>query len=139
MKVFVDTNVLIDFICNRESFYEDAEMIFSYGLANKLDIYFTDISVINTLYVGRKYNYTHEELTEQLLSTIDYCQLALINGSVMLNALSSDWNDKEDATQYFSALESCVDVIITRNVKDYAFAEIEVLTPVEFCTKYLEL
>lgn len=136
MKVFIDTNVLIDFICNRELFYDDAEVVFSYGLCGKLEIFFTDISIINTLYVGKKYNYTTEELAQQIERTLEYCNLSLINGEVIMRSLSSEWKDKEDAIQYYSATESCVDIIITRNVKDYALSEIRVLTPTEFCEIY---
>lgn len=132
MKVFVDTNVLIDFVCNRESFYDDAELLFSYALAGKIEIYFSDISVINTLYVGKKYSYSSEELSSQIKDLLAFCHISVINTETMLKALSSEWKDKEDATQYFCAYDSNVDVIITRNVKDFYLSDIKVSTPSDF-------
>ena len=40
-----------------------------------------------------------------------------------------------DTNQYFSAKEIGADCIVTRNVKDFDFAKIEVLTPYEFLEK----
>lgn len=137
MNVFVDTNVLIDFICSREGFYDDAETLFSYALVGKINILFTDISVINTLYVGKKYGYSIDEVSERIKAVFDFCSLSLIDSAVMLNALSSEWKDKEDATQYFSALNSCADIIITRNTKDFMLSEINVATPSEFVAQVL--
>ena len=54
----------------------------------------------------------------------------IVKSSVSLRA-----KDFEDAMQYFSAKEIGADCIVTRNVKDFDFAEIEVLTPHEFLEK----
>lgn len=113
-------------------FYDQAESVFALGLSGEINICFTDVSVINTLYVGKKYKYTQEDLCNQLLDFLKYCNIAQINDSVIFNALSSDWTDKEDATQYFSAKVSFSDVIITRNPKDFYLSDIKVLSPADF-------
>ncbi|MCQ2252608.1 MAG: hypothetical protein MJZ61_04070 [Bacteroidales bacterium] len=52
--------------------------------------------------------------------------------------LAVDWaiqkkaKDFEDAVQYFAALHYGVDVIISRNVRDYPYSDIPVITPLEF-------
>lgn len=132
MKVFVDTNVLIDFVCNRTDFYDQAESIFALGLSGKIDICFSDVSVINTLYVGKKYNYTQDELCNQLIDILRYCSISSMNDEVVVESLCSEWKDKEDATQYFSAAVSSADVIITRNPKDFALSSIRVESPSDF-------
>lgn len=38
MKLFLDTNVLIDFILERQPFYQAAAMIISYAEENKVQI-----------------------------------------------------------------------------------------------------
>jgi len=129
MKIFVDTNVLIDFVCNRESYYEDAETVFSLALSRIAEVCFTDISIINTLYVGKKYGFTTDEISSKLIETLEYCKVSKIDNNIILHALSSQWKDKEDATQYFSAKESGVDIIVTRNVKDFALSLIKVVSP----------
>ncbi|MCI5150018.1 MAG: hypothetical protein D3916_11630 [Candidatus Electrothrix sp. MAN1_4] len=47
-------------------------------------------------------------------------------------ALSSDFKDFEDAIQYYTALENNIDILITRNVKDYKTANITISTPLEY-------
>jgi hypothetical protein len=47
-------------------------------------------------------------------------------------ALNSEFSDFEDAIQYFSALQNEVEVLLTRNLKDYKKAQISVLTAQDF-------
>lgn len=130
-KIFVDTNILIDFVCNREQFYDDAETLFAMGLSGNIEISFSDISAINTLYVGRKYGFTIEELSDQLLDVLSYCSVIPSDKRIIVEALQSGWKDKEDCTQYLSARNA--DVIITRNVDDFnGQSEIAVMTPNEY-------
>ena len=48
------------------------------------------------------------------------------------NALVLKANDFEDALQYFSAVQAQADYLLTRNIKDYAFSTMQVLTPSDF-------
>lgn len=137
MKVLVDTNVLIDYICSRSTFCDSAESLFALGMIGKVELYVTDISVINTLYVGRKYGFSQQDLSFQLQRILSFIHISLINDEVINNALDSAWNDKEDAVQYFSALASFAEVIITRNVKDYALSSIPAVAPTDFLDRYL--
>ncbi|CEI54675.1 hypothetical protein [Acinetobacter bereziniae] len=45
-------------------------------------------------------------------------------------ALVSKFSDSKDAIQYFSALSFGCRKIVTRNIKDYKFAEISVVLPI---------
>ena len=66
----------------------------------------------------------------------DLFEIAPVGPHAVDRALMLRVNDFEDALQYFSALQSGADCIVTRNVKDLAFSEIEVLTPSDFLAKY---
>jgi len=55
-----------------------------------------------------------------------------LNEKIIDLALNSDFSDFEDAIQYYSALENNIDVLITRNLKDYKKAQISVLTAHDF-------
>jgi len=54
-----------------------------------------------------------------------------VDDTIINNALESDFNDFEDAIQYFTAIENGMDCIITRNVDDYKKSIISVYTPTE--------
>ncbi len=50
--------------------------------------------------------------------------------SAVLNALNSEFKDFEDALQNFSAIENGeINIILTRNIKDFKKSELAVLTP----------
>jgi predicted nucleic acid-binding protein len=54
-----------------------------------------------------------------------------VDDLIIQKALDSEFNDFEDAIQYFTAVENGMDCIITRNVKDYKKSTIPVYTPTE--------
>ena len=66
----------------------------------------------------------------------DLFEIAPIGPNAVDRALVLRANDFEDALQYFSAIQSGADCIVTRNSKDFSFSEIEVLTPSDFLAKY---
>lgn len=76
MNIFVDTNILIDFVCGRENFVEDADL----------------------------------------------------KGRTVIEMLSSDWKDYEDATQNQTAIIANTDCIVTRNKKDFTASTLPVYT-----------
>ena len=38
MKIFVDTNILIDFVCSRTNFVDDAERLFALGCVEDMQL-----------------------------------------------------------------------------------------------------
>ena len=51
MKLFLDTNVLIDFILERQPFYQAAAMIISYAEENKVQICVSSLSLVTTNFI----------------------------------------------------------------------------------------
>ena len=135
MRVLVDTNILIDFLCMREDFYDEAEKVFVWGLKNKIHILITDISYINALYVGKSYGYSVESLKSSLYKIAKFSELAIIDNDIVKESLLSEWNDVEDATQYYAAISNMADCILTRNTNDFKMSTIPVYSPKEFISK----
>lgn len=129
MRVFVDTNVLLDFICRREPFFESAKGIFAACFLKKIDIVISSLSIVNSIYIGRKYG--SEILKAKLLSLSDFYTVADLHAETVLKTLRSDWADYEDALQYVAAKEHNADCIVTRNTKDFEKSEISVYLPEE--------
>ena len=48
------------------------------------------------------------------------------------DSLASEFKDFEDAMQYYTALKAKADIIITRNVKDFAKSKLPVMTAGEY-------
>ena len=126
MNVFVDTNVLIDYVCVRDEFYEDAKRLFALGYMNKLNLSISSLSIINTMYVGRKYGIS--TIRKRLKSMLAFVKVCDLKACVVKEALDSNWKDYEDAVQYKCARHTDAHCIVTRNKRDFAGAEIPVYT-----------
>lgn len=55
-----------------------------------------------------------------------------IDEKVIEQALNADFNDFEDAIQYFSAINNGITLFLKRNKKDYKKSKLPVLTAEEF-------
>lgn len=128
MRVFVDTNILIDYVCARKGFCEIAERLFLSGLCGEHKLIISDMSYVNTFYVGRQYGYSNELLLEVLQKVECFCETAEMNEQVVHTALHSGWKDFEDSMQYHSAIASMTECIVTRNKKDFCSSLIPVLS-----------
>ncbi len=58
---------------------------------------------------------------------------------MIIDALESDMKDFEDAVQVFSAEYNEIQVIVTRNVKDYTDCTLEILEPKSLMEKLEKL
>ncbi len=127
-KVFLDTNVIIDFLGERENFYEPAAKILTLADKKKIKIFTSPISISNTYYLISKYENSKIAL-EKIRRFKVLCAISTINDEVIEKAINSDFKDFEDALQYFSAIASNCDLIITRNEKDFKNALLPVINP----------
>lgn len=126
MNVFVDTNVLIDFVCKRDKFYDNAKKLFALGYIGELELGMSSLSIINTMYIGRKYGVV--TIKERLKSILMFVKVYGIEAQVVVDALDSGWKDYEDAVQFWSAVNIYADCIVTRNKKDFTGSDIPVYT-----------
>lgn len=131
MKLFLDTNVLIDLIGKREPFFKEIAVIASLAENKKIRLVSSSLSFVNTVYVISK-EVERKIVLETLQKFRFICEVSDIDEIVIDKSLITNFNDFEDAVQYFSALHHKSDVIITRNKKDFKNSEISVLTPTEF-------
>ncbi|HSU49602.1 MAG TPA: hypothetical protein VLJ41_03400, partial [Segetibacter sp.] len=74
----------------------------------------------------------NEQAKKKLLKFKTLVSVLPVTDKVIELALSSDFNDFEDAIQYFTATESGIQILLTRNLKDYKSAEIPVMTAEQF-------
>lgn len=138
MKVFIDTNVLVDFLVNREPWAADAIEIFKLALESVIVLHTSSVSVVNCAFILRS-RYNFGDSSEVIIKTLKYLEVLPTTKANLLNALSSTWSDKEDAIQYFTASAAVgMDYIITRDKKGFAQSDIPVLTPYQFIQKHLK-
>ena len=129
--VFLDTNILVDLLANRQPFYKYALQLFTFAEKNKVKLFTSSHSIATTHYLLKKF-ISEDELRKLLLSLTDFVEVTSVDLNVIRKSLLSDHRDFEDAIQIFAA-ESIprLDFIVTRNLKDFKNSAIMVLPPEE--------
>lgn len=128
-KILIDTDVILDFFFDREPFSENAAKILSLCESRDITGYITPVILSNVYYLLRQ-TAKHEKVIEKLKMLVSITNIAIINKNSVIQALNSDFKDFEDALQnYATELNQDIDVIITRNTKDYKNSSIGILTP----------
>lgn len=135
MRAYVDTNILVDLVLAREDFLSDAQHIFALGYDGEVQLMVSALSFVNTVYLGKKYKYPLTEVCTKLRMIADFVEVVDLRGQNVVDMLSADWKDYEDATQYRSAVEEQADCIVTRNKKDFVNSSIAVYTAEEFLNR----
>ena len=125
-KIFLDTNIILDFLGEREGFYEASAKIMTLADKKKIQVYTSPSSISNVFYVLGKYENSKIAL-EKIRKFKLLCSMSVMDDEVVEKAIKSDFKDFEDAMQYFSALASNCNIIITRNEKDFKNAMIPVM------------
>ncbi|MBN1924676.1 MAG: PIN domain-containing protein [Prolixibacteraceae bacterium] len=128
-QIFIDTNVIIDFLADSEPYSDDAAILFQLAKEKKIRIQISAISFNNTYYILRKVT-SHKRAIGLISEIEEFVGVQEMNRSIIRKALKSNFNDFEDAIQYYSAVEiGDIDIITTRDLKDFKKSEISVLSP----------
>ena len=138
-KLFIDTNVYLDYLMNRGKEWQHAENILELAENNKIEIFTSASSLLNLMYVMRSYKLANTEIVGHVNNILSYSKLANPDNTIFQTALSVGFPDLEDAVQYFTALHiKGIDYFITSNTKDYkkASMQLPVITPKQFMGLY---
>jgi len=129
--IFMDTNVVIDFLANRQPFSLDAARLFNITLSKKAIIYISAVSYNNIYYILRR-SVSSDSAIKLLIELADMTEIIDVTRLVVRQALKSGFKDYEDAIQYYCALSSGnIDFIVTMDTKDFKKSTLSVMTPSE--------
>jgi len=131
-RLLIDTNIVMDLLSKREKFYDEAAALFSRADKKELVLTITSLTFANTNYILTKLK-SAKEAREILRKFKVLVELLNLDDKIAELALSDDsFPDFEDGLQYYSAIENQIDVIITRNKKDFKNSKIPILSTKEF-------
>jgi len=132
MKLFLDTNVLLDMATDRNDNHEAADNIVQSCVQKKNEGFITSHSITDFFYIARKY-YSDEDrkkLTEFIVNTFT---ILTEDKKAFEDSLKAEhFEDLEDQLQMECAATAEVDYIITENKKDFEFAKVPVISSREF-------
>jgi len=134
-RVLIDTNIVIDLLAKRSGFYEDAAELFSQSDKKELNLTISSLTFANTNYILGKLKSPKEARGILRRFKVLVEVLGLDDKIIELALSDNQFPDFEDGLQYYSALENQVDVLVTRNKKDFKNSRVPVLTAREFLSK----
>ena len=149
MKIFCDTNVLMEYIQQRR-LVQEVEKVLKFAEQNGHQLYISFGSFYTITYLVERYlkmenldkNSRIEKLRMILNGVLDLFQFALPSPIAMEKGVNDQlFSDLEDSYQAHSALEQGCDMILTIDLKHFCklidCGTIEVVDPQLFIEKYL--
>jgi len=131
MRVFVDTNVLLDVLANRVPFAADSSCIWTLAERGRIEAGVSVISFNNVYYVLRRHG--GRASAEKALRLLrDVFRPVAFDTQLLQQAVDAGFDDFEDAVQYFSAIRDEAGCLISRNPDHFPRSGLPVLTPKEF-------
>ena len=131
MVLLIDTNLIIDYLAEREQFKTTVDKLFDYILSNRVSGCLAAHSVTNMWYILRKLM-TAEKRRELFLSILGTFDVIALNKQKLISALERrNFTDFEDCLQDECAQDAHADYIVTRNKKDFQWSKVKALMPEE--------
>lgn len=131
-KLLIDTNIVIDLLAKRQPFYEEAAALFSLADNKEVILAISSLTFANTSYILSKM-LSPKRTKDILIRFRSLVRIIGLDDKIIDLALGDErFKDFEDGLQYYTAVENQMDLIISRNKKDFESAKIPVLTAKEF-------
>jgi predicted nucleic acid-binding protein len=131
MNVFLDTNVLMDVLLERQPFAADAQRLWFLAERGKIRGMVSALSFPIVYYVVRKMR--GPDFAMRMLKDLrDTFHIVACDEQILHQAMDAKLSDFEDAIQYFSALRVNAVSMVSRNPHHYPKSSLPILTPEEF-------
>lgn len=132
MKIFLDTNVLIDFMGERPAYYMQAATIFSLGIDHRCEVAVSALSMVTANYICcERGTLSQADWRRKVNVMSEFVAVCSVDAVDIFSSCNSLWDDYEDCVQFQVAKRNGCDIIVTRNVRDFAHSDIPVMTPDE--------
>jgi predicted nucleic acid-binding protein len=131
MKVLIDTNVILDVLIERVPHYERSA-VFLKLCGTQVDGYIAASQTTDIFYLLTRAGKSAQSAKGIIKELTDNIKVLDIITKDVNNALSSDMPDFEDALLACRAERKKIDLIITRNEKDFTFSKIPAMSPMAY-------
>ena len=141
MKVFLDTNIILDLLLEREG-YAHSAALFEMQDEGRLKLYVSILMMVNVAY-----GYWKTVGQDRALANLKYLsslvEVLPMDSAQLQQALLMEGPDFEDALQAGCAASAGCDCLVTRNVKDFRIGRglgkslrlPAITSPASFCLK----
>ena len=136
MKVFLDTNILLDYVDNREK-RDQAKRIIDEGIKGNIQLFASYLTFANMAFILR--HRSREEKYQLLRLARQDIRVVAPTIEQLDYTLGHEVRDFEDLLQYRCALDIDCDVIVTNNITDFAeFCQLPFMTSEDFVLNYFQ-
>lgn len=137
MKVFLDANVLVSVLNKEYPVFTYSSRVLSLADISKYKFYTSPICLAIAYYFAEKKS-GNAQARHKIDLLVSKLQITMVNDKTVRNTnKNKKVHDFEDGLQYYSAVQSGCKYIVTENIKDFYFSEIEVLTSEQFLRNYV--
>ena len=130
-RLFIDTNIMLDLLGERLPYYDSIAKIATLADRGEVSIVVSALSYSTVAYLLSKYEST-EKVKAKLRKFKIISEISDLDEKTIEKGLNSNFSDFEDSLQYFCALKSDCNVILTRNQKDFKESNIPVMSANEY-------
>ncbi|MFN3801145.1 type II toxin-antitoxin system VapC family toxin [Belliella pelovolcani] len=130
-KLFLDTNVVVDLLGERDPFYDAISKITTLADKGRIELVVSSLTFATTYYLLSRFE-NRDVVKEKIRKFKVIIETADLTNQIIEKGLSSKFPDFEDSLQYYCALATGCNLIITRNGKDFKESAIPVLSPKEY-------
>jgi len=130
MKLLIDTNIIVDFLADREPFAAHSERVIEMCIDGYAEGLLTASSVTDIYYIMRKVS-GREAALKRINSLLEILDVVSVGKAELIKAMELDIPDYEDALAAICAKRVKADYIVTRNIKDFKNSSVKAITPKE--------
>ncbi|KAB0242536.1 PIN domain-containing protein [Microcystis ichthyoblabe FBCC-A1114] len=130
-RVLFDSDVLLDVLCKREPHFQASVQALNTVKTGKTQGYISGHAVTNIYYILSKQN-GRESSRKLVISLLENLQVARVTDAIIRQALTSQMKDFEDAVTSAVAESEKLEIIITRNLRDFAASPVPAMVPADF-------
>ncbi|HRD56568.1 MAG TPA: PIN domain-containing protein [Ferruginibacter sp.] len=137
MNIFLDANILVSVLNKEYPLFSYSSRIVSLADHKNFNVYTSPVCLAIAFYFAEKKSGTTVAKKKMQLLVSKFLIAEVGQNEVMATAQNKMVDDFEDGLEYYAAINSSCNVIVTENKKDFYFSEIEILNAEEFVLKYL--
>lgn len=134
-KIFVDANILISVLNKEYPLFSYSSRVLNLADHYRYKVFTSPLCLGIAFYFAEKKN--RQTARQKLSLLVDHLSITTIDETVVRQVKNNmSIHDFEDGIEYYSALRSRCDCIITQDLGDFYFSEIPVMDAELFISRY---
>jgi predicted nucleic acid-binding protein len=137
MRIFLDANVIVSVLNKEYPLFTYSARILSLGDKKDHQLFTSPLCLAIAYYFAEK-KFSTKMAKQKIALLAEHIRLTTLDDTTVRNALiNPKVKDFEDGLEYYSAVSSKCDCIVTEDLKDFYFSEIKVVSSERFCAEYM--